>query len=153
MKLIFGIYLDINRGRDFCEFIKSEHALKSLFKPKKDFDQSNCIISQIKISWKRIEVSIEVKNWFQMGFFIVIRHPVRAQNMFQNDESAISQEQIVLWTDCLCWFTSEAITWWEDQIGVASHAQASPKFFQIISNILMNRQYHGYTMKALCVCE
>ena len=45
-----------------------------------------------------------------MSFFIVIRHPVRAQNMFQNDESAISQEQIVLWTDCLCWFTSEAIT-------------------------------------------
>ena len=50
MKLIFGIYLDINSGRDFCEFIKSEHALKSLFKPKKGFDQSNFIISQIKIS-------------------------------------------------------------------------------------------------------
>ena len=65
MKLIFGIYLDINRGGDFRKFIKSGHALKSLFKPKKDFEQSNCIISQIKISWKRTEVSIEVKRWFQ----------------------------------------------------------------------------------------
>ena len=152
MKLIFGIYLDINRGRDFRKFIKSEHALKSLFKPKNDLHQSNCIISQNKISWKRIEVSIEVKNWLQ-SFIIVIMHPVLAQNMFQNDESAISQEQIVLWTDGLCWLTSEAITWWENQIGVASHAQASPKYFQIISKILMNHQYHGYTMKALCVCE
>ena len=95
MKLIFGIYLDINRGRDFRKFIKSGRALKSLFRPKKDFDQSNYINSQIKISWKQIEVSIEVKNWFQ-SFFIVIRHPVRAQNIFQNDEPAISQEQIVL---------------------------------------------------------
>ena len=50
MKLIFGVYLDINRGGDFRKFIKSGHALKSLFKPKKDFEQSNCIISQIKIS-------------------------------------------------------------------------------------------------------
>ena len=62
MKLIFDIYLGINRGKDFCQFIKSGHALKSLFKPKKDIDQLNCIISQTKISLKRIEVSIEVKN-------------------------------------------------------------------------------------------
>ena len=152
MKLIFGIHLDINRGKDFRKFIKSGHTLKSLFKPKKDFDQSNCIISQFKIAWKRIEVSVEVKNWFQ-SFFIVIRHPVRAQNIFQNDQSAISQEQIVLWTNGLCWLISEAITWWENQIGVAIHAWASPKFFQIINNILMNHQYHGYTIKALWVCE
>ena len=143
MKLIFSIYLDINRGNNFRKFIKNAGGLKCLFMPKNDFDQSNWIffLNEIILKTNRIlnfilsmwypqKIFIEVKSWFR-NFCGVIKHALVCWKYILKwwIGSKLRKNYMLTWCFA-CWLTSEAATWWgKSQMDVASNATFWQHFF------------------------